>query len=115
MGRRFPSRFRRRACASDTDESNFVSPSSCSDQYLPSRMGPLSFSPHPIGGARRLPTILVVAAAMAAPLTAQGQSDSVAPTTLTVGERLTYDVKFGPIRVGGANMEVLGVEEVRGR
>jgi len=52
---------------------------------------------------------------MAAPLSARGQGDLARTPTLTVGERLTYDVKFGPIRVGGASMEVLGVEEVRGR
>ena len=52
---------------------------------------------------------------MAAPLTARGQGDSARIRPLTVGERLTYDVKFGPLRVGGATMEVLGVEEVRGR
>jgi hypothetical protein len=33
---------------------------------------------------------------------------------LVVGERLTYDVKFGPLRVGRASMEVLGLDEVRG-
>jgi hypothetical protein len=31
------------------------------------------------------------------------------------GERLTYDVRFGPIRVGKASMEVLGLEQLRGR
>lgn len=45
-----------------------------------------------------------------------GQNDSIALSkTLTVGERLTYDVKFGPLKVGRASMEVLGIEEVRGR
>jgi hypothetical protein len=33
----------------------------------------------------------------------------------SVGERLTYDVRFGPIRVGQASMEVVGVEPFRGR
>lgn len=32
-----------------------------------------------------------------------------------VGERLTYEVRFGPIPVGTATMEVLGVETLRGR
>jgi hypothetical protein len=32
-----------------------------------------------------------------------------------VGERLTYDVRFGPIRVGRASMEVVGIEPFRGR
>ena len=30
------------------------------------------------------------------------------------GERLTYDVKFGPIRVGSGTMEVTGIEPIRG-
>src|SRR4030095_9760618 len=43
-------------------------------------------------------------------------SDTVAlAKTLTVGERLTYDVKYGPLKVGRATMEVVGIEEVRGR
>jgi hypothetical protein len=32
-----------------------------------------------------------------------------------VGEQLNYEVAFGPLRVGRARMEVLGVEELRGR
>jgi hypothetical protein len=32
-----------------------------------------------------------------------------------VGERLTYDVKFGPLRAGTGYMEVVGLETVRGR
>jgi hypothetical protein len=31
------------------------------------------------------------------------------------GERLQYDVRFGSIRVGNANMEVVGLDNVRGR
>jgi hypothetical protein len=47
---------------------------------------------------------------------AWAQSDSVAqPPKLIIGERLSYDVKFGPIRVGRASMEVLGIVDVRGR
>ena len=38
-----------------------------------------------------------------------------APVPFGVGERLTYDVKFGPVRVGEATMQVLGVEPIRGR
>lgn len=34
---------------------------------------------------------------------------------LRVGERLEYDVRFTRLRVGRASMEVLGVEDVRGR
>ena len=32
-----------------------------------------------------------------------------------IGEKLTYDVRFGPLRVGQASMEVLGIERLRGR
>lgn len=35
--------------------------------------------------------------------------------TLAVGERLTYDVKFGALRVGTGAMEVTGVDDIRGR
>jgi hypothetical protein len=72
--------------------------------------------------------LLLVAFGVTAPRATHAQSDSAPPVkseaardtarlsrTLTVGERLTYDVKLGPIRVGRASMEVVGVEEVRGR
>ena len=35
--------------------------------------------------------------------------------TLVPGERMSYDVKFGALTVGKGRIEVLGVEEVRGR
>ena len=38
-----------------------------------------------------------------------------APIPYSAGERLAYDVKFGSIDVGDAVMEVLGLENVRGR
>src|SRR4051794_3535396 len=31
------------------------------------------------------------------------------------GERLEYDVKFGPLHVGNGSMEVLGIDTVRGQ
>ena len=37
------------------------------------------------------------------------------PIPYAAGERLAYDVKFGSIDVGDAVMEVLGIENVRGR
>ncbi|HEX8848114.1 MAG TPA: DUF3108 domain-containing protein, partial [Gemmatimonadaceae bacterium] len=37
------------------------------------------------------------------------------PLPFSPGEQLTYDVKFGAIDVGNAVMDVVGVEEVRGR
>jgi hypothetical protein len=37
------------------------------------------------------------------------------PVPFSVGERLEYDVKFGVLKVGSGRMEVVGIEEVRGR
>ena len=61
--------------------------------------------------------------ALAAVLPAQSQgvmpsavaAPSRAPVPFGVGERLTYDVKFGPVKVGSGYMEVIGTEQVRGR
>jgi hypothetical protein len=63
-----------------------------------------------------LATVLLVAGIVVTPREVQAQSEIV-PTThnLIVGERLEYEVKFGPIKVGRASMEVMGVEDVRGR
>jgi hypothetical protein len=59
--------------------------------------------------------MLAVAPAMASS-EAWPQSDVIPrPKTLIVGERLTYDVRFGPLKVGKASMEVVGVETVRDR
>lgn len=38
-----------------------------------------------------------------------------APVPFGAGERLQYEVRFGSIRVGNANMEVVGLDNVRGR
>jgi hypothetical protein len=43
------------------------------------------------------------------------ESDSLRPVPFGVGERLVYDVKFGPIHVGSGSMEILSVDTVRGR
>lgn len=65
---------------------------------------------------RRAVATLIVATVGALPFQAKAQGDTIPPTkTLTVGERLSYDVRFGPIKVGRASMEVVGIEEVRGR
>lgn len=37
------------------------------------------------------------------------------PVPFAIGERLEYDVKFGVLKVGSGRMEVLGIEEIRGR
>ena len=63
-----------------------------------------------------LATVLLVAGVLVTPHGTQAQSDTVPHShNLIVGERLEYEVKFGPIKVGRASMEVMGVEEVRGR
>lgn len=41
--------------------------------------------------------------------------ETPAPVPFRVGESLTYDVRFGAIKVGTGRMRVLGREEVRGR
>ena len=41
--------------------------------------------------------------------------EPVGPIPFGVGERSTYDVRFGPLRVGSGSMEVVGTEQVRGR
>ena len=68
--------------------------------------------------ARRIiTTTVMIASVLGASANASAQPDSGPPPPskmLTVGERLVYDVKFGPLKVGRATMEVLGVEEVRG-
>lgn len=48
-----------------------------------------------------------------APIAEQPPGRAVVPWR--VGEQLTYDVKFGPVKVGRATMEVRPIEDVRGR
>lgn len=45
----------------------------------------------------------------------QGPTTERAAVPFAVGEHLSYDVHFGPIRAGSGSMEVRGVETVRGR
>jgi Protein of unknown function (DUF3108) len=44
-----------------------------------------------------------------------GDARTRAAIPFGVGERSSYEVKFGPLRVGTASMEVVGTEQVRGR
>jgi hypothetical protein len=47
---------------------------------------------------------------------AQATTQQPAPAVpFGVGERLTYDVKFGPIKAGRGSMEVASIDTVRGR
>ena len=63
-----------------------------------------------------LAALVLVAGVLVTHRRAAAQSDTLPHSkSLIVGERLEYDVKFGPIKVGRASMEVMDVEEVRGR
>lgn len=42
------------------------------------------------------------------------QSAAKTRTPLLVGERMEYDVRFGPLKVGNGHMEVVAIESVRG-
>ena len=72
--------------------------------------------------AATLSRAIVVSALIARPALAQ-ELDRIAPTaesskrttTLAVGERLTYDVRFGKLHVGKGSMEVRETVDVRGR
>jgi len=44
-----------------------------------------------------------------------GSQNTAGARPFAVGEVLTYDVRFGPIKAGTGTMEVRGVENVRGR
>jgi len=37
------------------------------------------------------------------------------PMPFGVGERMEYEVRFGPLKVGNGHMEIVGVESIRGR
>ena len=66
---------------------------------------------------RRMARALALSAAMTAlgsPVAAQA-SRPPAPVPFLAGESLTYDVRFGAIKVGTGRMRVLGVENVRNR
>jgi len=63
-----------------------------------------------------LAALVLVAGVLVTHRRAAAQSDTLPHSrSLIVGERLEYDVKFGPIKVGRAKMEVMDIEEVRGR
>jgi hypothetical protein len=46
---------------------------------------------------------------------ASNESGGRARVPFAVGEKMEYDVKFGFVRVGNAHMEVVGLENLRGR
>lgn len=69
--------------------------------------------------------VLASAAAMAQPVRASAQTNTVAANVplpanaakvpFSVGERLEYEVRFGSLKVGNGTMSVQSVEDVRGR
>lgn len=68
----------------------------------------------------RLLSVAVALGVHHAPLHAQALTpapiaSAAMPVPFAVGERLDYDVKFGPMHVGSGSMEVLGNENVRNR
>ncbi|MGZ8377994.1 MAG: DUF3108 domain-containing protein [Gemmatirosa sp.] len=64
----------------------------------------------PTGAARPVAASALPVRGDAAPLT-----DVLAALPFRVGERLEYDAKVGPFRAGRGHMEVVAVEDVRGR
>jgi hypothetical protein len=59
---------------------------------------------------------LLLAPAAAAAQQANFTAPRAAPRhPFAPGERLTYEVRFGPLKVGTGTMEVRGIEQVRGR
>jgi hypothetical protein len=72
---------------------------------------PRSTGPAGFVNAGAASLLLVLAGASRLPAQAQTRR----PVPFDVGERLVYEVKFGPIKVGSGSMEVMGVQPVRGR
>lgn len=65
-------------------------------------------------------TVAMIVALAGPPAVADAQQEAAEPAGTTVppfrvGERLTYQVRYGRIPIGRASMTVLGIEEVRGR
>src|SRR5262245_33237303 len=63
-----------------------------------------------------LTAVGLVAMSIAVATQAQtGRSTGADSRPFVVGERLSYDVQFGVIKVGSGSMEVSGIDTVRGR
>ena len=58
---------------------------------------------------------LLAAAVLGASALADASAQAPARVPFEIGESLTYDVRFGAIKVGTGRMRVIGQEEVRGR
>jgi hypothetical protein len=60
-------------------------------------------------------SLLADVLAIVVALTTAAEPIRQVPVPFSIGERLEYDVKFGVLKVGSGRMEVMGVENVRGR
>jgi hypothetical protein len=60
-------------------------------------------------------SLLADVLAIVVALTTAAEPTRQVPVPFSIGERLEYDVKFGVLKVGSGRMEVLGIEEIRGR
>lgn len=58
---------------------------------------------------------VVLAATVAQAQSAAAGTEARAAVPFGVGERMEYEVRFGPVRVGSGSMEVSGVQVIRGR
>ena len=67
------------------------------------------------GSARAQLPVGHAAATHDAPVGTLRAAAGLATVPFEVGERLEYDAKVGPFRVGSGHMEVVGLEDVRGR
>lgn len=60
-------------------------------------------------------TLVADLLAIVVALTTAAEPAVQVPVPFSIGERLEYDVKFGVLKVGSGRMEVMGIEEIRGR
>jgi len=65
--------------------------------------------------ARSALALLMASAAEAGAQSAAGSAANRAKVPFGVGERMEFEVRFGRLKVGNAHMEVVALEEMRGR
>jgi hypothetical protein len=81
-------------------------PTPATATHVVSRRGDSAAHRDSVAVANKTPSVPAPASAAPPPIPSRA---------FAVGERLTYDVHFGPFRVGQASMEVVGVERFRNR
>lgn len=59
-------------------------------------------------------TVVIRAVALSMAALSPGSPPQTKPP-FAVGERMEYEVRFGPLKVGNGHMEVVGIESIRGR